>query len=119
MDVMETLVPKSYPRIIEESHHQSNDPLNIVTLSVALIALVFTLIVIVATYVRRDKNSIRRAQIDFLFLILVGLLLVSLGSVLTALPTNNGMCVAIAWVTNFGYSLELVPLIVKLAALNR
>ena len=38
---------------------------------------------------------------------------------MTALPPTNTICVAIGWFINFGYTLELVPLIVKIAAINR
>jgi hypothetical protein len=56
---------------------------------------------------------------EFLWVLLCGLLLVSIGSLLIAVPPKNGTCVAIIWTINIGYSLELVPLIVKMTAFYR
>jgi hypothetical protein len=54
-----------------------------------------------------------------MFLLLAGLLLVSIAAVISAVPHNsNAECVSIAWLVNVGYTLELVPLIIKVYAVN-
>ena len=55
----------------------------------------------------------RFSQWEFLILLLMGLLLVSEGSILLAIPPTNASCVAVQWLVGIGYTLELVPLIVK------
>jgi hypothetical protein len=118
--VLQGFVPPTHPRVVQESHTQLHtDPLNIASLTLSFVALSCIIVVAGAVYMNRNKNAIKRAQISFLFLLLAGLLCVSLGSIADSLPTGNGLCVASVWLTNFGYSLELVPLVVKLAALNR
>ena len=48
----------------------------------------------------------------------VGLLLVSIAAVISAVSDTDAKCVSIAWLINVGYTLELVPLIIKVFAIN-
>jgi uncharacterized membrane protein YidH (DUF202 family) len=59
------------------------------------------------------------AQVEFLVLILTGLLLLSLTALVTALPPSNALCSMSFWFGNIGFTLEIVPLLTKMAAINR
>ena len=54
-------------------------------------------------------------------MLLIGIGLVSLGSLFSALPSSMSwrICGWIVWTTNLGYTFEMVPLIVKMAAIFR
>lgn len=117
LDYLQSLVPDSFPRVVEERDHQS--ALSLAASAVAGVAVASSLGVSAATYTFRQKNSIKLAQIEFLWVLLAGLLLVSIGSLLGSLSPTDATCVATTWLVNLGYSLELVPLLVKSIALNR
>eukprot|EP00957_Ditylum_brightwellii_P075448 5734086-Ditylum_brightwellii.AAC.1 len=46
-------------------------------------------------------------------------LLISIGAILLAVPATDSTCGASIWFVNLGYTLELVPLILKVAAINK
>ena len=118
IDVIAQFVPPSYPRDKYTNRGSMSDPLSITDWVFAILAFASTLGISAAIIVRREERAIRESKTEFLFLILFGLLLVSVGSLTSALPTRDSLCVASIWFTYVGYSLELVPLVVKLAALN-
>jgi len=66
----------------------------------------------------RKKKVMVYAQPVFLFLLLLGLLFVCIGAILYAATPSHGTCIAREWFVLLGSSLELVPLIVKVAAIN-
>jgi hypothetical protein len=51
--------------------------------------------------------------------VLAGSFLIVVGATIQGLPASNGSCVAMTWLVNLGYTLEMGPLIVKVAAINR
>jgi len=113
---MESFVPPNYPRAIQTRDGLST--VSIIALCLAAVSLVLALVSGGVTYVQREKPAMKRAQVFFLELLLAGLLLVAIGGVVSSLPPSDGTCIASAWLINFGYSVELVPLVVKSAALN-
>jgi len=119
IDQVKSFIPRNHPRLIEDDDNVYQQPIYYASVSLACISIVFSTLSIIVTYFQREKKVMKYAQIEFLFLLLVGLLLVSLGALLNALPPSNPICVSVAWLVNFGYTLELVPLIVKVAAINR
>ena len=62
---------------------------------------------------------IRYAQVEFLWILLFKALTLALGAIVAALPPTDASCVAEVWLVNCGYTLILVPLIIKVAAINR
>jgi len=111
-------VPASHPRVVQENpHHFRGNFLAALVLS--CLAIVGTFITAQLTYIRRAEKVMRLAQPRFLGMLLVGMLLVSLGALLNAIEPSDAICVSVVWLVNLGYTLELVPLIVKVAAINR
>ncbi|KAL7569548.1 hypothetical protein ACA910_013917 [Epithemia clementina (nom. ined.)] len=118
-DLVKSMIPKTFPRVVEENDSIYNDPLQRVAIAMSSISMVVTILTVLGTIKLRHKPAVRHAQVEFLFLLLVGLLLVSVDSILWAIRPTDVICVAAMWLMNVGYTLELVPLIVKVAAINR
>ena len=57
----------------------------------------------------------RYAQVDFLLMILGGLFFVALAALFYSLEPSKVVCICRQWFVAVGYSLELVPLAVKVA----
>lgn len=114
--IQETMVPPTYPRTLEENGYLG---LMCSSLAIGAIATLSVLWTVRETHRQREKPIVRHAQVDFLFLVLAGSFLVALGAVLMAVPVSDPSCVAQVWFIHLGYSLSLVPQIVKVAAINR
>lgn len=115
MDYMERFVPRTYPRTLVKKDEKG--PLRYASTILGIVVMV--LVVLTMTYVHRnkDKKAILYAQIEFLDLLLLGSLLIAVGAILMALPSSNFTCITSIWLINLGYTLELLPLIVKVGAL--
>ena len=118
-ETVESWVPRSHPRVIQNNDDIYREPIYYASVTLAIVAVVATLVASTVTYFQREKQVMKYAQVEFIFLLLVGLLLISIGSLFNAMTPNDGLCVSVAWLVNYGYTFELVPLIVKIAALNR
>ena len=125
LDYIQTFVPRSYPRTIR-NEDASSDSANSGSDRIVYIATVFggiTTVVVAITwmmvYQRRELHSIRMALTEFLYLLLAGSFLIGIGAIMVGLPPNTATCATAIWFINLGYTLELVPLIVKIAAVNR
>lgn len=117
METLLTYIPPTFPRVVQEV----NDQPFLLYGSIALgaLATVQVLWTWYKVYRQRNRRVIRTAQVEFLFLILAGAFCVSLGAIVTGMSPTNASCVAEVWLVDVGYTLELVPLIVKVAAINR
>ena len=121
-ELISSFVPRTHPRVLatySDSSGFNTTALNLATLTVACIALTSVLLCGVGVYAQRNKRSIRRAQLDFIFFLFVGLVMMGIAAVLLTLQPTDGICTASLWMWSLGYTLELVPLIVKIAAINR
>jgi hypothetical protein len=116
-DYLSDFIPESYPRILQEEN--TSGPLFYLSITLGLLVTLLILFAGFLTFRQRNQRVIRYAQIEFLWLLLAGLLMVAVGSVVIALSSTDGSCVAVIWLISLGYTLELVPLIVKVAAINR
>jgi len=118
VETISTMAPASYPRVAQV-HNRWKSPLHLFTFSWACFAAVYTLGAAVATYTHRQRSVMMKAQLDFLALLLFGLLLVSLGSVVFAGEPSGATCMVSEWLVMLGYSTEIIPLIVKVTAINK
>jgi hypothetical protein len=117
LDVLQSAVPATYPRVSQEKKHLA---FGYVAIAFGGIATLIVLGIWQAVYRNRQKAANQYAQLDFLTFLLTGSFLVSLGSILLGFRASDWMCTAGAWFVYMGwYNLELVPLIVKVAAINR
>ena len=115
-DVLKVMIPPTYPRVTEEEPHSA---FGFVTLGVGVLATLLVVLTGWMVYRQRYVPSIRYAQVDFLSILLFGSFLVGIGSVLLSTPASDGTCLSSKWLVNLGYTLELVPLILKVGAINK
>ena len=116
MEYLESVIPATFPRTVEE--REDNGPLVIASTALGVLALAIVILACYMLYRQRTKLIIQLAQIDFLVLLLMGALLVALGAVVMGAPSSNTSCVFEIWLINIGYTLELTPLITKVAGVN-
>ena len=113
---MQNFIPRNYPRTVREETETVGTK---IAVAFGVLAAFTTLVTVVMTYRQRKRKVFQYAQVEFVFLLLLGLLLVSAAGLITAIPPTDFRCVTIAWLLNIGYTFELVPLVVKIAAINR
>mmetsp|Transcript_26727 Transcript_26727/g.50669 ORF Transcript_26727/g.50669 Transcript_26727/m.50669 type:complete len:447 (-) Transcript_26727:228-1568(-) len=118
--LMSKMVPPSYPRDhqVQSFYDVQHPGLLFVALTFGGIALLAVLVCFGLTWQWKKRMVIVYAQPEFLYVILMGLSMVAISAILHATPPSNGSCVARTWMTILGFSMELVPLIVKVKAIN-
>ena len=125
-DVMVGFIPEGFPRTIQSddennsgfSSFTNQEPIFYAAVSFASVAIFVVLMACIATVFDRNQRAIRLAPIEFLMAMLLGLLMVSVGSVLIAIPNpTNAICISSTWIVNVGYTFEVVPIIVKMTAI--
>lgn len=115
---LESFIPRGYPRVFVDVTSY-NVPLLHAATAVGAIAVVIVLVVFGVVYYYSDTKVFVYAQVPFIFMVLLGLLLVACGSIFFAMEPQDPTCVSQVWLMTLGYTLELVPLLVKVAAINR
>lgn len=119
-DLMENFIPRDFPRVpLENKRVKFDEALFVVVLVLALVAGGAILVTAVFTHIRRNDPAIKGAQPGFLRILIVGLFFVAAGGVLEFMPPSNATCTVIPWLINLGYTLEIIPLIAKVAAIQK
>jgi hypothetical protein len=113
---IEGRLPPGYPRQIQEARPKYS--LYIVALFMGCLACLVVIGTTVSVHKYRRNRIIKSAQIEFLALLLLGLLFVAVGSIVVAVPVTPGSCISATWLLLVGYTIELVPLLVKISAVN-
>jgi hypothetical protein len=116
-DYLKSFVPPGHPR--KFGYRDNDEIVTKVAQLVGLIAVVYILISYVVTCRGRNARVFVYAQVQFIFVILFGLLLVSIGSIISSLEPDGIVCVSRVWLVSLGYTCELAPLIIKVSAMNR
>lgn len=119
IEFVKGFVPRTYPRTIEESDPSQKRGLSYSSYALAGVAMAVVLIAAIVVFWQRERRVIRYAQVEFLYLLLLGLLLISFAALLIGLPPTDSTCVVSFWLLNLGYTIELVPLLVKVGTINR
>jgi len=115
LDLLHSTIPMSYPRVAQE---EAPSAFGYVALTCGCLATAIVAATAWMVYQHQGKPSIQFAQFDFLSIVLTGSFFVGIGSILLSLPASDGTCLSSVWFVYIGYTLELVPLIVKVAAVN-
>lgn len=122
-DIQQQYIPKTYPRTFEtgkSAPSSSASSLRYITSILGGVAFALVVVTTVLLYRQRHRRVFRYAQIEFLYLLLAGSCCVAMGGVLRGLENpTDATCLTQVWLTSLGYTLELVPLLVKVAAINR
>jgi hypothetical protein len=87
--------------------------------AVGILAGCVALLGMILCWQYRQTKVMVFAQPMFILLILAGLLFVCTGAALIAAEPTREVCLSIMWFIEFGYSIELIPIIVKTSAINR
>ena len=116
IDALQRFIPESYPRSIHVE--QYDRPILFVAAIIAGICVLVVATTSTLTYKYRKRKVMLYAQPTFLIYVLSGLLFVCISAILFSTTPSEGTCMAREWFLVLGYSFELVPLIVKVAAIN-
>jgi hypothetical protein len=116
-DHLLSFVPESYPRELSTEFHPTS--LYYIAMALGGFSVFFVCWTSLAVFVRRKRRVMVLAQVEFMYLILLGSLSISIGAIVVASPPIPSTCMVEIWLTTLGYSLIFVPLIVKVAAINR
>jgi len=117
-DDLRAFIPLGYPKRLsgEDSYDR---PLLSAAGGIVAVSVLYSLVTLIVVYRYRTVKVFVYAQVPFVVMVLVGLLLVGVGSIFTALEPQDGICISQKWFVTLGYTLGLVPLLVKVAAINR
>eukprot|EP00980_Cylindrotheca_fusiformis_P009777 scaffold2156_cov115-Cylindrotheca_fusiformis.AAC.2 len=117
LETLENYVPPGFPREVFE--RDGTEWYTIFAQVVAVLTAVATLaaIALVSRYSRTKVMVF--AQPLFLFLVLSGFLLISFAAFVMVVQPTDFLCIFVEWLVVLGYSIALVPVLVKTAAINR
>jgi hypothetical protein len=113
IDSLQSFIPTGYPRQIQSNSWYG--PLTASGLVVGVVAIVLVVVTASAIIYWRDEKAMVYAQLNFLYLIVSGFFLVTVGAVIYALEPTNTRCMAREWLVTLGYTLGIVPLLVKVS----
>jgi hypothetical protein len=123
LDLIQSFVPPSYPRVVVEEDFMGSSlfkaSLFKASVVAACLATALIIVFLILVHLRRKTKVMFYAQVEFVYLILGGLMLVALGALAMAVPPSNTTCALVIWVMNLGYSVELPPLALKIDTINR
>lgn len=116
MEHVKSFVPQTYPRTLERT--RENDPLMYASTILGGIVTGMVLYTLWMVHRNRSGHAIQNAQVEFLMILLLGSFLIAVGAVIAGAPASNASCISEVFLVNIGYTLEIFPLIAKIAALN-
>lgn len=118
LEELQSFVPLSHPRILVESQIME-DSASRVCAAIAILTIFLVAGTGYQTHRRRNRKMIVDMNVGFLFLYLLGLLLVSSSGLLLVMATTDGICTTTTWFSTIGYSLLFPLLAAKVDAINR
>eukprot|EP00526_Cylindrotheca_closterium_P002195 CAMPEP_0113638054 /NCGR_PEP_ID=MMETSP0017_2-20120614/19929_1 /TAXON_ID=2856 /ORGANISM="Cylindrotheca closterium" /LENGTH=930 /DNA_ID=CAMNT_0000549131 /DNA_START=177 /DNA_END=2972 /DNA_ORIENTATION=+ /assembly_acc=CAM_ASM_000147 len=119
MDVLDKFMPVGYPRTLR-SESETQNMLKTIAQGVGAFATIYVLVSFAITHHYRKARIMVFAQVQFVFVMLFGLLLVALSSIMhAALTPDDNTCLAQVWFVSLGYTCLLGPLIIKVSAINQ
>jgi len=118
IDTVMDFVPRGHPRsLVINSWYGSEAGLLYTAMAVGGIAILSVVLSAWMVHRHRAKRIIRNSQIDFLFLVLFGCLLVGLAGFVYTLEPGKGACTAKQFLIMLGFTFIFVPLFVKIQAI--
>ena len=119
IDELSTMIPLGYPRIDASDDSEYSGALFTVGTIVAALVLIYIILIIIGVYYYRKATVFVYAQIAFVKMVLFGFVLVGIAAILYTLEPSTGVCASQVWFELLGYTFFMVPLIVKISAINR
>jgi len=118
LDKVMDFVPRGHPRsLVVNSWYGSEAGLLYAAMAIGAIAIVLVVLSSWTVYKYRTKRIIRNSQVDFLFLVLFGCLLVGVAGIIYTLEPGRGTCTAKEFLIMLGFTFVMVPLLVKIEAI--
>jgi hypothetical protein len=111
------MIPPTHPREFQ-FRDENKQGVTIAAYCVGGLAMFYIVAFLIITYRKRKAAVFVYAQVNFIFVVLFGLLLVAIGAVLYCIESINNICMVRVWFVCLGNSFVLVPLIIKVTALN-
>jgi hypothetical protein len=90
-----------------------------VVTALAVAASLIVMVIAGFAYRWRKTKVFVFAQAHLVFMIVFGFFMIALASVLRSLKPTDFICVAQSWLVTLGCTIELVPLLVKISAINK
>jgi hypothetical protein len=109
-------IPLGYPRDFEE---ETSSTMFVASFAMGFLALAMAVASLVGTIVYRENLIFKYAHVPFVLWVLLGLTMVCTGAILVAPPQpSNLICITQPYLISLGYTIELMPLVVKVSAVN-
>jgi hypothetical protein len=118
LDTLESYIPPGYPREVFK-RGTSATWYTIFAQVVAVLTAMATVVAIVHVSKYKRTKVMVFAQPLFLFLVLIGFLCISIAAFVMVIQPTNFLCVCVEWLIVLGYSIALVPVLVKTSAINK
>jgi len=118
LDDLQRFIPRGYPRTLD-GRNRYKESYMYAAMAMGIVALIVVFSTTFVTYHQRDTRILRLANVQFLILMLIGFSFVSLGAILFATQPSLVSCTMRQWLVTIGYTLGLVPLVVKVGAINK
>jgi 7 transmembrane sweet-taste receptor of 3 GCPR. len=117
LDELMRYSPESYPRALES---RSYYPIALVGYIFGSIALCIAIITVALIFVWKGHQVIKTGQCNVLSCMAVGYIIVSISAILHAVvETSNAVCTLQQWTLRLGYTLEIVPILIKMSSINK
>lgn len=118
LEYLRSFSPPTFPRAIV-ARDNTSDSIRRAATALGGIAAACVLILGFFVFKFRKVKVFIYAQVTFIFVVLLGLLVVSIGSILFVTEPNQPVCTSRFWLVSLGYTCVLIPLIIKVAAINQ
>ena len=113
--IAKSLIPESHPRTFSVT---KNSALTIVAMTIGAISVLISFSTMIGVVYKYKKGILSKAaQFEFLLLLGSGLVLVAIGGLLLGVEPSAGTCTTSMWMINIGYTLQLVPTLIRVGAI--
>lgn len=115
---LENIIPEDYPKTYQDDNNFGSAAIVFAKILAFVTALISSVCMILTCKYRGTK-VMTFAQPIFILLVLVGFFFVSVAAYLHAEQPTNSICLSAKWIEILGYTIELIPVLVKTSAMNR
>ena len=116
-ETLKSYVPEGYPRSFAEGTFPTSTTWAAFSFTILVCLIVVVCYIVTLKY--SHTKAMRYSQTKFLHLTLGGFIVFLIGAALVCFEPSLALCTAAQWFVNVGYTLSLIPLVVKIAAINK
>lgn len=117
IDQLEDIIPPNFPKRLTRVFEIGTG--HYVAQAMAILVGLVAVACIFLTCKYRETKTMIFAQPTFMYLILIGCCFVCAAAYMLAVQPMDHICVSIKWMEVLGFTIQLVPVMIKTAALNR